>query len=155
MVEVREIQEEEWQEAMRLAWRVFLKFEAPEYTAEGVRNFYQFISDPVLKKMFLKGEYEVFGAYREGVLVGVLGIRNQSHVSLLFVDAEYHKQGIASALMKHTLQYIRMEIGASKATVNSSPYAVGFYHKMGFHDTDLEQTKDGIRYTPMTCMLWD
>ncbi|MDN5360294.1 MAG: hypothetical protein PWQ84_1357, partial [Thermotogaceae bacterium] len=34
-------------------------------------------------------------------------------------------------------------------TVNSSPYAVGFYHKMGFKDTDNELEKDGIRFVPM------
>lgn len=33
--------------------------------------------------------------------------------------------------------------------VNSSPYAVPIYHKLGFVDTDTEQLSDGIRYTPM------
>lgn len=34
-------------------------------------------------------------------------------------------------------------------TVNSSPYAVPIYHKLGFRDTDKEQTVDGLRFTPM------
>lgn len=34
-------------------------------------------------------------------------------------------------------------------TVNSSPYAVPVYHKLGFIDTDTEQLSDGIRYIPM------
>ncbi|WP_190259354.1 GNAT family N-acetyltransferase [Pelotomaculum schinkii] len=34
-------------------------------------------------------------------------------------------------------------------TVHSSPYAREIYHKLGFTDTDVEQTKDGIRYIPM------
>ncbi len=155
MTEIREIKSSEWKDAMRLAWRVFLKFEAPEYRAEGVRNFYSFISDPVLEKMFRKGEYIAFGAFDNEKIVGILGIRDKSHISLLFVDTDYHKQGIASALISRVFDYLRMELGAQKATVNSSPYAVGFYHKMGFHDTDLEITKDGIRFTPMTCMLWE
>ena len=34
-------------------------------------------------------------------------------------------------------------------TVNSSPYAVPVYHKLGFIDMDSEQLSDGIRFTPM------
>jgi predicted GNAT family N-acyltransferase len=34
-------------------------------------------------------------------------------------------------------------------TVFSSPYAAGFYRKMGFADTDAEQTVNGIRFIPM------
>ena len=33
--------------------------------------------------------------------------------------------------------------------VNSSPYAVDVYHKLGFTDTDKEQMTNGIIYTPM------
>ena len=38
---------------------------------------------------------------------------------------------------------------AKEITVNSSRYAVGFYHKLGFTDVEKEQLTDGIRYTPM------
>ena len=34
-------------------------------------------------------------------------------------------------------------------TVNSSPYAVLVYRKLGFVETDTEQLADGMRYTPM------
>ena len=34
-------------------------------------------------------------------------------------------------------------------TVNSSPYAVPVYRKLGFVETDTEQLADGMRYTPM------
>ncbi|WP_460645598.1 GNAT family N-acetyltransferase [Lacrimispora brassicae] len=34
-------------------------------------------------------------------------------------------------------------------TVNSSPYAVEIYHKLGFVDTDTEQLVNGIRFIPM------
>ena len=38
---------------------------------------------------------------------------------------------------------------ADRITVNSSPYAVPVYHKLGFSDTDTEQLADGMRYTLM------
>ncbi len=34
-------------------------------------------------------------------------------------------------------------------TVNSSPYAVPVYHKLGFIDMVSEQLADGMRFTPM------
>ena len=41
----------------------------------------------------------------------------------------------------------------SEITVNAAPYAVGFYHKIGFIDLEKEKTTDGIRYTPMIIHL--
>ena len=34
-------------------------------------------------------------------------------------------------------------------TVNSSPYAVEAYRRLGFVDVDNEKLLDGIRFTPM------
>lgn len=34
-------------------------------------------------------------------------------------------------------------------TVHSSPYAVEVCHRLGFLDTDVDRTVNGIRFTPM------
>ena len=34
-------------------------------------------------------------------------------------------------------------------TLNSSPYGLPFYQSLGFHETDAEQTVNGIRFTPV------
>ena len=52
LVVIRKATAEDWDGAMELAFRVFLKYEAEEYGAEGLRNFAQFITDEDLKKMF-------------------------------------------------------------------------------------------------------
>ena len=39
-------------------------------------------------------------------------------------------------------------------TVNSAPFAIGFYHKIGFKDTGKEQTVDGIRFLPMQLSIY-
>ena len=39
--------------------------------------------------------------------------------------------------------------GGNAFTVNAAPYAVGFYHKIGFEDVAPQLMQDGIRYTPM------
>lgn len=39
---------------------------------------------------------------------------------------------------------------ALRVTVNASHFAIPIYHKLGFIDTDKEQTVNGLRFTPMT-----
>lgn len=148
-VQVRPAYRNEWEDAMELAWKTFLKFEAKDYTREGVESFKNFISDNILYKMFIMGAYQLFGAYDHGKMIGMISLRNETHISLLFVDAAYHMQGIGRALMNYLTSYASQEEGKTFVTVNSSPYAIGFYHKLGFQDTGFEEVNDGIRYTPM------
>lgn len=146
--EVRRIKRTEWDNGMQLAWDTFMVFEAPEYEPEGVKNFHAFVKGRELKQLFLLGEYDAYGAYIDGIMVGILGVRKRNHISLLFVDAEYHRKGIASALIDYAFLEAKNR-GIREMTVNSSPYAVGFYHKLGFTDVESELSTDGIRYTPM------
>jgi len=146
---IRPLFNSEWEEAMRLAWDTFILFEAPEYSREGIKAFKNFVNDPILKQLFLEGKYRTMGAFCNGIMVGILGVRNDTHISLLFVDSEYHRKGIATRLLKKIFNETYSKYGKREMTVNSSPYAVGFYHKIGFIDTDTEQTTEGIRYTPM------
>lgn len=66
------------------------------------------------------------------------------------MDKHYHKQGISRILFDVVMKICKEESSSLKTvTVNSSPYAVGFYHKLGFTDISSEQIVDGIRFTPM------
>ncbi len=150
---IRRAQEDEWEDVMALAWRTFMRFEACDYSQEGIESFSNFISDNGLHKMFLIHEYHVWVAESEGEIIGMISLRSKYHVSLLFVDAAYHRQGVATALMETLWDYMR-DTGEYTCTVNASPYAVGFYHKIGFRDRGQERTEDGIRYTPMKKLIW-
>ena len=153
-VQIRRIKKSEWELAMQLAWDTFLVYEAPEYEPEGVKHFHEFVKGDELKNMFALGEYHAWGAFDENdVIVGILGIRKHWHISLLFVEPSLHHQGIATALLNHAFAQAAQE-GITELTVFSSPYATGFYHKIGFVDIDKEKTNDGIRYTPMRIELF-
>ncbi len=150
--EIRPIMRHEWEDAMQLAWDTFLIFEAPDYSIKGVHSFKSFVRDPLLKRMYTYGEYVAIGAFADRRMVGIIGVRNANHISLLFVDKDYHRMGIARSLMNRYFRDARTA-GITYVTVNSSPYAVGFYHKMGFVDLKSEIEKDGIRFTPMRLEL--
>lgn len=151
--EIRRAKDSEWDYAMELAFKVFLKYEATEYGEEGIRSFAEFVTDEFLKKMFLIGEYLLFVAVTDEKIIGLISLRSGNHISLLFVDEAYHRKGIGSALVQYLQEYMLENTGYEKITVNASPYGVPFYHQLGFHDTGKETTKEGIIYTPMEFYL--
>lgn len=149
LYQIRSAYRDEWEDAMSLAWKTFLQFEADVYSAEGVRNFENFITDATLHRMFVMGAYQLFVALDQDRVIGMITLRDSKHISLLFVDEAYHRRGIGRALMKYLTDYMAKEMGIRQVTVNASPYGVGFYHKLGFQDLGPEEQKDGIIYTPM------
>lgn len=151
--QIRSAYRDEWDDAMALAWKTFMRFEADGYTMEGVKNFEEFITDTTLYRMFIMGAYQMFVALDNNRIVGMITLRNASHISLLFVDEKYHRQGIGRALIEYLREYLLSEAGVGRVTVNAAPYGVAFYHKLGFRDLRPEEEQDGIKYTPMEFIL--
>ena len=137
---VRRLAPEEVPAALELCWQVFLEFEAPEYSPEGVAAFRASLDD---KERVRKLNF--YGAFDGEKLVGVLGMRAPQHSGGFFVDAVYHCRGIGRRLF----EAMRQDYEVQAFTVNSSPYAVEVYRRLGFVPTDTEQLTDGLRYTPM------
>jgi len=151
--EIRFAGEDDWETAMGLAWKTFLEFEAKDYTPEGIRSFEDFITDTGLKRKFLSGDYRLMAAWNKGRLVGMITLRNKTHISLLFVEKSCQRQGIGRGLIEKMADYAKRESGARRLTVNASPYGVLFYHKIGFRDLGPQCCQDGIIYTPMEYVL--
>lgn len=140
-ISIRELEQDQTEKALCLVWKVFQEYEAPDYTKEGVEEFYKSIHDEsYLSKLCL------YGAFVQDELVGCIATRNEgTHIALFFVDGKYHRQGIGKQLFQTAWARCHFD----KMTVNSSPYAVPIYHKLGFQDTNTEQVVNGLRFTPM------
>lgn len=147
-IEIKILESQDWDYATALIWRVFLRCNAADYEQEGIESFLNFISDEHLRMFCSIGEFEGYGAYLGGRLVGVCMMRQTGHLSLLFIDTDYHKKGIGSKLLRHVSDIARSR-GRVRLTVNATPYGTGFYHRTGFKDTGPEQIKEGVRYIPM------
>lgn len=147
--EVKWAEAKNWAPAMKMVWKTFLKFEAADYTEEGIQNFLDFITDKQLYQSFLDGSYQMMVALDEERIIGVASVRNRNHLSLLFVDEEYHKQGVGKTLLKRMCEYLENEEGERYMSLTSAPYAVNFYRKMGFHIVKPEEEVAGIRITSM------
>ncbi|MFI3176577.1 MAG: GNAT family N-acetyltransferase [Eubacteriales bacterium] len=150
---IRPAMEDEWGDAMWLAWRTFLKYDASDYTNEGIKSFGEFITDETLHKLFLKGDYEMLVARANNELIGLITLRDVSHISLLFVREGYHAMGIGSSLVRTLYKYVKDTKGVSYVTVNAAPYAIGFYHALGFENIGHSTVHKGIIALPMKLHL--
>lgn len=152
MITIRPALINEWESAMALAWRTFQKYVAKDYSEEGIQSFLDFISDETLKKMFIKDYYQLFVAVNEfDTIEGLLSLREEHHISLLFVDAKMQKQGIGRKLVEYAGRYIREDLPVPRfeLTVNAAPGAIPFYERIGFTKTAELEEKEGIIYLPM------
>ena len=144
---------EEWKPAIMMIWKTFLKYEGEVYTQEGIENFFEFISDDDLYRAFLEGKYLMMVAMDADRVIGAVTVRDHNHLSLLFVDGEYHCQGVGSSLLKGICQYLKQEKGERYISLNAAPYALEFYLKRGFRAVEPEREYSGIRVTPMKKIL--
>lgn len=147
--EIRWAKKEEWKPAMLMIWETFLKFEGDDYTEEGIRNFYDFISDDGLYQMFLQGRYQLMVAVSGERIIGAGSLRNKNYLSLLFVEEAFHKKGVGRALITGLCDYLKNEMGERKMILRAAPYAVDFYHRLGFRSVRGEEEFSGIRVTLM------
>lgn len=87
---IEELQLEELEEAVQVIDATFRLFEAPDYSDEGIENFFRFANGEALREN-LRGDMQMYVAKAEGKIVGVLGCRNYSHINLLFVLQEFQR----------------------------------------------------------------
>lgn len=139
----------EWAPAMKMIWRTFLKYEGKDYTREGIQNFFDFITDDELYTAFLRGSYQMMVAVEDGRIIGAGTIRGGNHLSLLFVDEDYHHKGVGRAIMNSLCLYLKEEAGERLMSLKAAPYAVDFYRRLGFRVVKPEEEYSGIRVTEM------
>ena len=151
-MEIRMIRESELDEALDLVLKVFMEFEAPDYSPEGVDSFVKdIIHNESFREGCKSGTFRTYAAFKDGNVIGVLTLRKESHIMLFFVQKEYQKQGVGRALFEHVQKELcRDNNSFSSITVNSSPDGVEFYKRLGFVPNSGEQEKHGIRYVPMS-----
>jgi GNAT superfamily N-acetyltransferase len=124
------------------------KFIAHEFSEEGQRNLLRSMEPDAIEGFFHAGHrYHV--AEVEGRVVGVVGVRDNSHVHHLFVAEDHQRCGLARELWK-VARIACLEAGnPGRFTVFSSKYALGVYRAFGFIESGPPEIKDEVIATPM------
>ena len=144
---IEELKLENLEEAINVIEDTFMKFEAPDYSKQGIESFFKFVNYETIK-VNLSKNMKMYVAKVNEKIVGVIGYRDNSHINLLFVLEEYQYNGIAKALYNLVLENCK-NANTKRITVNSSPYAHNVYLKLGFIDDNQMQEVDGIKFYPM------
>ena len=132
---------------------VFTEFVAPQFAREGIAEFKKFIAPDLLAERRAAGNV-IWVAASGSATAGVIEMRENRHIALLFVDAACQRQGIAGELIRRAVAECRERApGLDTITVNASPNAVAAYRKLGFKPGEGEQTVNGIRFIPMVRVL--
>ena len=107
---VRRLYPEEIQAALDLSWEVFLQFEAPEYSREGIWKFRRSLDDKERTR-----KLQFYGAFEGDKLIGMICMREPQHIGGFFVKADYHRKGIGRDLFNT----MRKDYDKQEFTVNA------------------------------------
>jgi len=133
--------------------KVYDEFVAIDYIDEGNRFFYDWIEPSAIAKRQVNKE-NLWVAINDSEIIGMIEIRNNNTISLLFVDKEYQRQGIAKKLYQESLKVCRQrDPDLDKFYVHASPYSIPIYKKLGFVETSGMQEENGIKYLPMEMII--
>ncbi len=124
---VRRLTSKEIPQALELCWRVFLEFEAPDYSPEGIAAFQASLDDKERNR-----QMHFYGAFDGDTLVGVLSMRAPQHIGGFFVDSSYHRRGIG----KNLFEAMRRDYAHQVFTVHAQSIFV-FHHSKGIFQKSL------------------
>lgn len=149
--EIRLAMDDDIAPALDLAWRMFLKYDSIDYGVEHTERMREAIEDR-LKNISIYTQRLMVVALVDGKVVGMLETYGTNRISLLFVDSEYQRKGIASSMMSKIACELKMR-GYDKIVLNSSPHGLSFYEHFGFKVEDEEKNADTPWKTPMSYIL--
>jgi GNAT superfamily N-acetyltransferase len=136
-----------------LVLAAFEQYIAPEYTPQGIEEFRKYAGAAEIRERLAKGHFVLVASTDDG-LAGMIEIRQNNHVALLFVAGAFHRQGVARALLDHGLATAReQDPDVERVTVNSTRYGVPAYQRLGFRQTGPERAVNGIVFIPMAMRL--
>lgn len=144
-IQYREAQPQDVQAITELVLGVFDKYVGYGYSQEEQSVFRMYCHPNAMTTRLTEGTSFCLVAILAQKIIGMIEVRNGNHIALLFVDDRYHNNGIAKNLVTLVIEKVKV----TDIDVNSSPYAVHIYKRMGFEQLDDEQERDGIRFIPL------
>lgn len=148
-IRIEKYQQGQEERISQLIQKVYNEYVSIDYCEEGNKFFYDWIQPTKIAERQTK-QINIWVACKDSDIVGMIEIRDNKFISLLFVDKEYQGQGIAKRLFNESLkEIIQRDTKLDKFHVHASPYSVPIYKKLGFIETNKILEENGIKYLPM------
>ncbi len=128
------------------------KYILPDCTAEGGKLLLASMTPDLIKKYFDAG-YQYHVADVDGIVVGVVGIKENIHLYHLFVADPHQGKGLSTKLWEMAKNECLAKGNKGFFTVNSAISAKNVYIKLGFVSTEGIRERSGIKDIPMQLTL--
>lgn len=149
----RKMVEEDIDNVYEVIKDTFFEFIAQDYSREGIDEFMKYASKENLLERFKRGNISIVSEDNNRIM-GLIEMRDLTHISLYFVDKNYKGKGIGKNLYKKAMESIKkIKNDIKEVTVNSSPYAVEVYEKLGFEKVKEQMEVNGIKFIPMKAIV--
>ncbi|WP_042200538.1 GNAT family N-acetyltransferase [Paenibacillus camerounensis] len=99
------------------------------YSSEGINEFYRITTPEAIRERLNSGHI-IYYSSTGGKPAGIIEVRNNNHIVLLFVSNEAKGTGVGKSLLNYVTDKLAKE-GVQQLTVNSSPNSVGFCKSRG------------------------
>ena len=145
---IRDMAMGEEPEVFALVMRGFDELVRVDCTESGAAEFTRAVRAFVVER---QPGHRVTVAEKDGRLLGMIDVRNASHVCLFFVESEGRGRGVGRALLESAEQHGAGD-GATapfEMSVNSSLWAVPVYERLGFTAVSPVSEINGIKFVPM------
>jgi len=123
------------------------EFIVGEFSDEGRRHLLGHFSAKEMAERLASANYQFQVAEIDGALVGVVAVRERTHLQYLFVSKTCQRTGVARRLWEQARR--QADNASGRFTVNASSYAVPAYRRLGFRPIGAVQETSGVRFQPM------
>jgi len=128
------------------------EFIVGEFSEEGRRHLLTHFSVTEMAERLVSTNYRFQVVELDGTLVGVVAVRERTHLQYLFVSKAWQRTGLARRLWEQARR--QADNASGRFTVNASSYAVPAYRRLGFRPIGTVQETSGVRYQPME-WVWE
>lgn len=149
---IRKARTEEASQVSELIGRVAYCF-ASSASAEIAPWFLESVTPPAITDHINDPKFNYLVGLLGPTLVGVIAVRDITHIHHLFVAPEFHRKGLAAKLWERAKADALASGNKEGFSVRSSEFAVPIYERFGFRVIGARAEKDGIVFVPMKLEL--
>ena len=151
--QIRQATTDDINPALELAFRVFMKCDATDYGPEHTERMRLSMEDRIANPdYYLPGNRLMFVALDGNKVIGMIETYGNNRISLMFVDCDYQRQGVATKLMTRMVCELKKR-GFNEVVLNSSPNGLLFYKSFGFSVIESEKNANTPWKTPMVYII--
>ena len=147
-VQYRRATEDDAADLSALLRTVAARFVVPDFAAAAGERFLAETGPEAIVELQRAGGF-CFSADAGNDCVGMIGVRDNSHIKYLFVAGDWHGRGIGRQLVALAVAEMRGNGHAGPVTVNASDFAIEVYRRLGFRVVAPREERNGIVSTPM------